>query len=165
MSDVDGSMGRQAEGISRRSFLRWSATAASGGGLTALTTQAAWASDDQQGLRGGERDGIEQAEIADLEAAVESSELTAADLVAFCLDRIEGLNEDGPTLRAILEVNSNARDVAHRLDEERRSGHVRGPLHGIAIVLKDNIDTTDMMTTAGSLALAGPRPHQDATVT
>src|SRR5262249_57709320 len=129
MSDVDGSMGRQAEGISRRSFLRWSATAASGVGLTALTTQAAWASDDQQGLRGRDGDGIVEATIADLQAAMQSGELTAADLVDFYLDRIEGLNEDGPTLRAILEVNSNARDVAHRLDQDRPSAHLPGPLH------------------------------------
>src|SRR5215472_125276 len=165
MSDVDGSIGDQADGISRRSFLRWTATAASGVGLTALTAQPAWGSDDQHGCRGGDDDAIVEATIAQLQAAMQSGDLTASDLVEFYLDRIESLNEDGPTLRAILEVNPNAGDTARRLDQERRSGHVRSPLHGIAIVLKDNIDTTDMMTTAGSLALAGPRPHQDATLT
>lgn len=165
MSEVDGSMDHQAEGISRRSFLRWSATAASGVGLTALSAQSAWASDDQHGRRSGDDDEIVEATIADLQSAMQSGDLTASDLVEFYLDRIANLNEDGPTLRAILEVNPNAGDIAHRMDQERRSGHLRGPLHGIAIVLKDNIDTTDMMTTAGSLALAGPRPHQDATLT
>ncbi|MBI3952109.1 MAG: hypothetical protein HY314_16805 [Acidobacteria bacterium] len=94
-----------------------------------------------------------------------SGQFTALERVDFYLARIEALDRNGPKLNSILEVNPDARDIAKALDEERRSRGVRGPLHGIPMVLKDNIDTADrMMTTAGSLALVGDPPAQDATV-
>src|SRR5262249_23144569 len=71
----------------------------------------------------------------------------------------------GPLVNSILEINPDAVAIADALDVERRMGHVRGPLHGIPVLLKDNIDTHDQMhTTAGSFALLGPPPTQDATV-
>lgn len=86
-------------------------------------------------------------------------------LVRAYLDRIERVDRSGPTLRAILEVNPDAESIAIERDAERRAGKLRGPLHGIPIVLKDNIDTADgMHTTAGSLALLDSRPDADATV-
>ena len=82
------------------------------------------------------------------------------------LERIDALDREGPRLRSLIETNPEAGDIAERLDREREEGRVRGPLHGIPIVLKDNIDTADrMMTTAGSVALAGTPALQDATVT
>ena len=94
-----------------------------------------------------------------------SGQLSARQLVQLYLDRIEALDRNGPTLRSVLEINANALMIAEALDEERRTQGARGPLHGIPMLLKDNIDTVDMMTTAGSLALVGSHPSQDATVT
>jgi amidase len=108
---------------------------------------------------------LEEATIADLQQLMASDQLTARQLVQLYLDRIEALDRHGPALRSILEINASALRVADALDEERRTRGARGPLHGIPILLKDNIDTVDMMTTAGSLALVGSHPSQDATVT
>ena len=90
-------------------------------------------------------------------------ELTARRLTEAYLERIAALNLSGPSLRAIIETNPTALATADQLDRERGEGNVRGPLHGIPIVLKDNIATIDEMeTTAGSLALVGFRPPRDA---
>lgn len=99
--------------------------------------------------------------IAELGALLASGEETAVSLVDQYLARIEAIDENGPALRAIIEVNPDARAIAAARDREER----RGPLHGIPIVLKDNIATADRMeTTSGSLALVGHRPPRDATI-
>ena len=108
---------------------------------------------------------MEAATIAELQRLMASGQLTARQLVQLYLDRIDAVDRQGPTLRSILEVNPQALPIAAALDDERRTQGPRGPLHGVPILLKDNIDTVDMMTTAGSLALVGPHPSQDATVT
>jgi Asp-tRNAAsn/Glu-tRNAGln amidotransferase A subunit and related amidases len=91
-------------------------------------------------------------DITSLQAAMEEGELTSEACVSWYLDRIERIN---PRLRAVLEVNPDAISIARKLDEERREHGARGPLHGIPILLKDNIDTGDRMhTSAGSVALA-----------
>ena len=109
--------------------------------------------------------GIEEATIAQLQAAMAAGRLSARSLVRMYLARVERLDENGPELNSILEVNPDARAIARQLDDERRRDHVRGPLHGIPILLKDNIDTHDRMQTgAGSLALVGTPPLQDSTV-
>jgi amidase len=91
--------------------------------------------------------------------------LTAHALVQAYLDRIGRIDRTGPTLRSIIETNPDALAIADQLDRERAQGRVRGPLHGIPIIVKDNIDTGDQMqTTAGSLALVGPSASQDAPV-
>ncbi len=90
---------------------------------------------------------------------------TAAEQVDRLLDRIASVDASGPTLRSVIETNPDARGIAEALDEERRDGRVRGPLHGVAVLVKDNIDTADrMLTTAGSLALTANRPLADAPV-
>lgn len=108
---------------------------------------------------------MEEATIAELQRLMAAGQHTARQLVQLCLDRIAALDQTGPTLRSILEINPNALMIADALDNERRSQGARGPLHGMPILLKDNIDTIDMMTTAGSMALVGSHPSQDATVT
>lgn len=91
--------------------------------------------------------------------------LTAQRLTEMYINRIAALDTGGPQLNSILEINADALDTASELDRERAQGNVRGPLHGIPILLKDSIDTADQMeTTAGSLALLGSKPLQDATV-
>jgi amidase len=92
-----------------------------------------------------------------------SGRMTSHSITQLYMARIEELDRKGPTLRHVLEVNPDALAIADSLDRERKSGRVRGPLHGVPILLKDNIDTADSMTTtAGSLALEGSIPLQDA---
>ena len=107
---------------------------------------------------------LEETAIAALQVALATGQLTARQLIERYLARMAALDSSGPTLRSIIETNPDALDIADALDRERAAGTVRGPLHGIPILLKDNIDTADRMnTTAGSLALLGAHPTQDAT--
>lgn len=92
-----------------------------------------------------------------------AGELTARHLAELCLERIDTIDRCGPELNSIIETNPEALTIASSLDEERRRGKTRGPLHGIPILIKDNIDTHDQMqTTAGSLALEGHIALHDA---
>ena len=102
--------------------------------------------------------------ILELQAAMESGRFTSLDLVKLYTERIAQVSDDGPTIKAVIEINPEAEAIARQLDAERaQAGKTRGPLHGIPILLKDNIDTGDQMTTAaGSLALAGTRALKDA---
>ncbi len=103
-----------------------------------------------------------EATIPELQKAMETGELTAVELVDFYLARIAAYDNAGPKLNALILVNPAARDEAAALDAERADSGPRGPLHGIPVVLKDNIGTADMQTTAGSLALKGFTPAEDA---
>ena len=106
-----------------------------------------------------------EATIADLQAQMAAGRLTSVDLTNFYLQRIKQLDENGPALNSIIELNPDALVMAANADADRRRGRVRGPLHGIPVLLKDNIDTGDrMQTTAGSLALAGAPAVRDSTV-
>ena len=106
-----------------------------------------------------------EATIADLATAMAARRTSAVALVDAYLARIGELDRRGPELHAIIELNPEARSIAEALDRERVERGVRGPLHGIPIVIKDNIGTADRMeTTAGSFALVGARPKQDAHV-
>jgi amidase len=108
---------------------------------------------------------LEEKTITELQAGMASGTYTARSLVEQYTGRIESLDHQGPTLRHVIETNPEASAVADQLDAERRSGRTRGPLHGIPVLVKDNIETADRMTTtAGSLALEGSRPSQDAFV-
>jgi amidase len=106
---------------------------------------------------------LEELTIDELQKGLGEGRWTSDDLVAQYIDRISELDRSGPRLRHILEVNPGAAELAQALDQERKGGKVRGPLHGIPIVLKDNIDTGDRMSTsAGSLALQGSSAPRDA---
>jgi amidase len=108
---------------------------------------------------------FEEATLDDLQRRMAAGMLTSRRLTAAYLTRIEALDRKGPTLRHVIETTPGALAIADALDAERRRGAVRGPLHGIPILLKDNIDTADKTTTtAGSLALSGSVPPRDATV-
>src|SRR5690349_6407233 len=150
--------------VTRRKFLGTAAlggAALLSGGLSSLVSRSVSAAGDFQFL---------EATIPELQAAMASGELTSAHLVRDYLDRIHSLN---PLLHSVIETNPNAVCIAQQLDQERRHGRVRSPLHGIPILVKDNIATATevcdgnaetMQTTAGSLALVGSRVPGDAVI-
>lgn len=105
---------------------------------------------------------LDNATIADLNAAFDRGTLTAERLVQLSLARIDAFDRKGPALRAVITLNPKALDTARALDAERRATGKRSPLHGIPIVLKDNYDTFDLPTTGGSLLLEGSIPPDDA---
>ncbi len=101
--------------------------------------------------------------ISELRQKLDSGELTARQLAELYLGRIEAVDKNGPHINSVIEINPDAIDIASKLDAERKKKKTRGALHGIPILLKDNIDTHDrMQTTAGSLALEGNVAAQDA---
>ena len=143
--------------ITRRKFLGTTALSSAAllsGGITSLLQQSALASH-------GGFDFVEKS-IPELQAAMASGQLTSKDLVKGYLRRISSLNS---LLNSVIETNPNAVSIAQHLDNERRKGHVRGPLHGIPVLVKDNIATDDNMeTTAGSLALLRSHVPADAVI-
>ena len=102
--------------------------------------------------------------VAQMQASMASHQLSSLDLVNYYLTRIKTIDHAGPTVNSVIEVNPDAVAIAQSLDAERKAGHVRGPLHGIPVLLKDNVDTGDkMQTAAGSLGLVGtPAAHDSA---
>jgi amidase len=108
---------------------------------------------------------LEEATVADLQKRMTAGSLTAHALTQRYLDRIAAIDKRGPALNAVIEINPDALSIAAALDAERKAKGPRGPLHGIPLLIKDNIDTADrMMTTAGSLALLGSIAARDAVV-
>jgi amidase len=149
----------------RRRFLR--NTLASGFASAILPAIAAAripvpSSDPGEQPKPFELDGIS---IADLQSGMASGQYTSHSITGKYLARIEEIDKHGPALASVIELNPDALAMADTLDKERKAGQVRGPLHGIPVLIKDNIDTADrMQTTAGSLALVGPLPARDAFV-
>ena len=144
--------------MQRRDFLRSGAMAgaaalAAGGRASAATPAAT----------GGYE--LDELSLDQLRAGLERGQYTAHALTAAYLKKIAEVDQAGPRVKAVIETNPDALAIADQLDQERKAGHVRGPLHGIPILIKDNIDTADrMQTTAGSLALLGSKPARDAAV-
>ena len=101
--------------------------------------------------------------IDELQQKMKRGEYTSRSITQLYLDRIDTIDKKGPAINAVIELNPDAITIADQMDSERRSGKLRGPLHGIPVLIKDNIDTADkMMTTAGSLALEGNIAFNDA---
>ncbi|WOJ94828.1 amidase family protein [Congregibacter variabilis] len=107
---------------------------------------------------------LTQASIPQLSAAMDAGTLSSEQLVQAYLDRVAAYDQQGPTLNTMMLLNPNALTRAQELDEERRVSGPRSPMHGIPVVIKDNLDTADMPTTAGSFMLAGSIPPDDAYV-
>ncbi|MCW3105574.1 MAG: amidase [Segetibacter sp.] len=106
---------------------------------------------------------LDEVTVDELQRKMQSGELSSKAITKWYLKRIEEVDKNGPTINSVIEVNPDAIIIAEAMDGERKSGKVRGPLHGIPVLIKDNIDTADkMMTTAGSLALTGNRASKDA---
>ena len=108
---------------------------------------------------------LQTATIADLQDALDAGTITSVELVDAYLARIDAYDHAGPLLNSIQLTDPDVRAKAAALDAERAAGNVRGPLHGIPILLKDNVDTSDMPTTAGSIALAENVPRADSFLT
>jgi len=108
---------------------------------------------------------LDEITIVELQQGMQSGKYSSRSLVEKYVDRINDIDKKGPAINSVIEINPEAESIATALDRERKEGRTRGPLHGIPILIKDNIDTADrMMTTAGSLALVGSKPAQDAYV-
>jgi amidase len=171
MNDDEESKGRSEEtdsNLSRRSFLQAGALAAGGAALAPLSGAAAQSNDaaaeELAALRRSDED-IAFFSIKKVQSLMTTGKLSGEELLDIYLQRIQVIDK-GLDLNAIIQLNPDARHIARQLDQERRRQGQRGPLHGIPILLKDNIDTGDQQqTTAGSLALAGAPALQDATVT
>ena len=106
---------------------------------------------------------VAEKSVSELGAAMADGTVTAVELVAAYLERIDAYDQRGATLNAMIAINPRAAEVAAELDAERAAGNLRGPLHGIPVVVKDNYDTADMPTTAGTLGLATSVPPDDST--
>ncbi|MGA8273483.1 MAG: amidase [Candidatus Sulfotelmatobacter sp.] len=161
-------------GASRRSFLRRSflTTAALGGSAVTLAAQRQYPAlaaareiarpAQSPEIRPFELDEIT---ISDLQDGMKSGKFTASSLVEKYTERIDEIDKHGPAINSVIELNPDAASIAEALDQERKAKGPRGPLHGIPVLIKDNIDTADrMMTTAGSLALVGSKPAQNSFV-
>jgi amidase len=137
--------------------------AAAASALPALVGQAA--ADPQPAAKEIAPFELDELTISDLQDGMKSGKFTSRSLVEKYLTRIQEIDADGPALNAVIELNPDARSIADLLDAEREQKGPRGPLHGIPILIKDNIGTADlMMTTAGSLALLDFAPQSDSAV-
>ncbi len=150
--------------MKRRVFIRGAAIA----GAAAAGTP--WLQSCRPADRAEDSDGVliddfelKEESILQLQKYLEAGKYTSEKLVELYLERIQKIDKNGPALNSVIEINPEASEIARRLDQERKSGKVRSPLHGIPVMIKDNIDTADkMLTTAGSLALTISPALQDA---
>jgi len=140
--------------MDRRDFVRLGVAAGAAAGVTRLA-----------GAANTHGNSILDAGVHEQQAQMEAGKLTSRALVQQYLARIAAVDKAGPRVNAVIELNPDALAIAEELDRERKAGKLRGPLHGIPVLIKDNIATADKMsTTAGSLALAGVRASKDAFV-
>jgi len=148
---------------SRKTLLKWGAVATLAPAVASLTRvgDVAAAGPRRPSGGGGGSFELQEATIARMQAAMQSGALSSRELVLDYLYRIRTIDKSGPSLNAVIEVNPDALSIADGMDRERAAGRSRGPLHGVPILIKDNIGTADgMQTTAGSLALVGrPQPY------
>jgi amidase len=150
--------------MNRRSFVRRSVAGAAGAAAASVSVRAR-ASHDANTFTPPAAFELDELTIADLQSAMSSGKYSAQSIARKYLDRIDDIDKHGPAVNSVIEVNPDALAIASEMDRERKAGRVRGPLHGIPVLIKDNIDTHDrMMTTAGSLALEGSIAPQDSTV-
>ncbi|MCK4921721.1 MAG: amidase [Bacteroidales bacterium] len=149
--------------MKRRSFLQSSALGAAA--LTAIPLTSCGTKEKKNTVPVSEVDDFELNEksVDELQTMMVDNTISSEEIVQLYLDRIEAVDKNGPSLNSVMEINPDALEQARQLDIERSEGKVRGSLHGIPVMIKDNIDTGDkMMTTAGSLALVGHIAKKDS---
>lgn len=150
---------------SRRKFLQNAAIGSAATALYPALGAAREISETKSALQDVKPFELDEITIAELQDGMNSGRFSAPALVEKYSARIIEVDKHGPTVNAVIEMNPEAMSIAAELDRERRSKGPRGPLHGIPVLIKDNIDTADrMMTTAGSLALVGSKPPKDSFV-
>ena len=151
---------------SRRKFLQAALTTGGGAALyPALSSGRVLAAPARAATPEVKPFELEEITVPELQDGMKSGKFTARSLVEKYLARIDEIDKRGPALNAIIELNPDSLSIADSLDQERKAKRARGPLHGIPVLIKDNIDTADrMMTTAGSLALVGSKPPKDSFV-
>jgi amidase len=155
--------------LNRRNFLRSGVLATAAAGTTALPPALALSGEPRYHIRHAQPQvsafELDEATIAELQAGMQSGKYMAHSITQKYLGRIKEVDRQGPAVNSVIEINPDALKMAQELDQERKSKGPRGPLHGIPVLIKDNIGTADrMQTTAGSLALVGSRPPQDSFV-
>jgi amidase len=154
-----------SRGLDRRTLFRYGAAGGAAAAIAAALPRSAAAAPDPSAQKPPAPFELDEVTIAELQNRMKSGAETSRSITEKYLARIDALDRRGPELRSVLETNPDALSIAAALDEERKSGRVRGPLHGIPILVKDNIGTKDRMTTtAGSLALEGSTPSADSFV-
>src|SRR3979411_3149426 len=152
--------------MNRRTFVRNSVAGSVGLASASITTAKETANNSEPAsmalLPAFE---LDEATIAELQSGMAAGKYTAHSLARKYLDRIDSVDKHGPAINSVIELNPDALSIANDLDKERKAKGPRGPLHGVPVLIKDNIDTHDRMTTtAGSLALGGSIPLQDSSV-
>ncbi|QIP16152.1 amidase [Spirosoma aureum] len=149
--------------MNRRSFVKASSVfSASAATLTACSSPKS-AGNETDSAPFVDEFALNELTINDLQKKMQSGEYTSAAITQLYLDRIEAIDKNGPRLNAVIEINPDALAIAKTMDQERKDGKLRGPMHGIPVLIKDNIDTGDQqMTTAGALALEGHKAAKDA---
>ncbi|HZY47196.1 MAG TPA: amidase family protein, partial [Candidatus Bathyarchaeia archaeon] len=159
--------------VSRRDFLKYSAGAAAVaagattllGSIPSLSPQPRIPTSPWSPFLAGSSSSIEEITISQIQAMYKAGTLTVSSLVKMYTSRISALDQSGPKLNSIIQLNPDAATIASQLDSQLAAGQSQGILFGIPVVLKDNIDTRDkMQTAAGSLALVGSPALQDSTV-
>jgi amidase len=149
--------------MNRRSFVKASSVlSASAATLTACSSPKS-AGTETDSAPFVDKFSLNELTIKDLQKKMQSGEYTSEAITQLYLDRIEAIDKNGPRLNAVIEINPDALTIAKSMDQERKAGKLRGPMHGIPVLIKDNIDTGDQqMTTAGALALEGHKAAKDA---
>ena len=149
--------------MDRRDFVKLGLFAAAGSGLTGVSAASLGTDKKLAAAPHLEPHLVVEADIETLQNLMNKGQLSAVSLTEHYLERIRAIDKSGPHLNAIIELNPDALTIARQLDQERKVSGARGPLHGIPVVIKDNIATADhMQTTAGSLALVGAKAPRDA---
>jgi amidase len=141
--------------MKRRTFINL-ASAAGLASFTLTTTHCSSSTKGEQGVKASSKSDFKEMSIAEMQKLMRENKLSARKLTEFYIDQIKTIDENGPALKSVIELNPDALDIADAMDKERKNGKLRGPMHGIPILIKDNINTADkMQTTAGSIALEG----------
>ena len=151
--------------FSRRKLLRSGLIGAAGASVIPALSSARAFADAKPAAASVKAFEFDEATISDLQARMKSGQISARSLTQAYLDRINEVDKSGPAINSVIEINPDALSIAEALDRERKENGARGPMHGMPVLIKDNIDTADrMLTTAGSLALVGSKPAQDSGV-
>jgi amidase len=151
--------------MNRRSFVRRTIAGAAGAAAATVSVRARSESREVAPYAPPPAFELDELTIAELQAGLSSGKYTSKSLTEKYLDRINDIDKRGPAINSVIELNPDAESIAAEMDHERKAGRAHWPLHGIPVLIKDNIDTHDRMkTSAGSLALADSTPAQDAYV-